>query len=193
MQLLTSKGDSWVAFDSGITSVSRGHLEETIVNHAAKLGLSLDWLISHQLTSGARRIAFTFASSDKKKLQKLANDLDAHFPNFAGADELRELITQASSKHSGRAVVFPLEIDVSASVTAETLIKKSGIDSIIAIGQKLPPKAQIQINGYLRPTFHSGKLELYVEKGAGGSFSPVEVQSPHECCGGHDDEGPISL
>lgn len=193
MQTLTSGSDSWVAFDSGITSVSRKHLEETIVNHSAKLGLSLDWLITHQLTSGARRIAFTIAASDKKKLQKLLDDLDNHFPNFAGDSELNELINQSTSKNSGRAVVFPLEIDIATSVSAEALIKKSAIESIIAIGEELPVKAQIHIKGYLRPIFHNGKLELYVERVAGGYFSPVERETAHECCGGHEGEGPISL
>jgi len=193
MQTLTSMSDSWVAFDSGITSVSHKHLEETIVNHAAKLGLTLDWLITHQLTSGARRVAFTISSPDKKRLHKLLNDLNSHFPNFAGNDELNGLINQSTSKISGRVVVFPLDIDVTTSVTAETLIKKSGIDSVIAIGEELPAKAQIHINGYLRPTLNNGKLELYVERVAGGDFSPVERETAHECCGGHEDEGPISL
>jgi hypothetical protein len=193
MQTLMSGSDSWVAFDSGITSVSRKHLEETIVNHAAKLGLTLDWLITYQLTSGARRIAFTIAASDTKKLQKLLDDLDNHFPNFAGDSELNELINQSVSKNSGRAAVFPLEIDIATSVSADALIKKSGIESIIAIGEELPVKAQIHINGYLRPIFHNGKLELYVERVAGGDFSPVERETAHECCGGHEGEGPISL
>jgi hypothetical protein len=193
MSKLMSRSKFWVAFDSGLTPVSRKHLEETIINHAAKLGVKLDWLVSHQLTSGARRIAFTFAASDEEKLNKLLTDLNAHFPSFAGDAELSDLVKISNSKSSGRAVVMPLEVDISATVQAETLIKNSAIDSIVAIGEELPPKAEIQINNFLRPTFAGGKLELYVERVAGGFFAPVERESPHECCGGHDDEAPISL
>jgi hypothetical protein len=193
MATLISTSDSWVAFDSGITSVSRRHLEETIINHAVKIELTLDWLITYQLTSGARRIAFTISSPDSDKLHQLLNDLNKHFPNFAGAYELGELVRQSSTKSTGRAVVFPLELDVSTSVLAEELIKNSAIDAIVAVGEELPPGAQIQINNYLRPTFSDGKLELFVERIADGQFAPIETESPHECCGGHENEEPISL
>jgi len=188
-----NRSKSWVAFDSGLTPFSRMHLEETIVNHASKLGVKLDWLVSHQLTTGARRLAFTFAASDENKLNKLLADLSAHFPSFAGAAELNELIDMSNTKTSGRAIVLPIKVDVSTTVKAEDLIEKSAIDTIVAIGEQLPANAEIQINNYLRPIFQEGKLELYVERVAGGFFAPVERESPHECCGGHGDEGPISL
>ena len=193
MTKLMSRSKSWVAFDSGLTPVSRKHLEDTIVNHATKLGVKLDWLVSHQLTAGARRVAFTFAASDEKKLNKLLADLNGHFPSFAGDAELSDLVEISNSKSSGRAVVMPLEVDISATVQAETLIKNSAIDSIVAVGEELPPKAEIQINNFMRPIFQDGRLELYVERVAGGYFAPVERESPHECCGGHGDEEPISL
>lgn len=193
MSKLMSRSKSWVAFDSGLTPVSRQHLEETILNHAAKLGVKLDWLVSHQLTSGARRVAFTIASSDEKKLDKLAADLGAHFPSFAGAAELNELIDVSNAKISGRAIVLPIKVDVTGTIKAEALIEKSAIDTIVAIGEQLPASAEIQINNFLRPIFQEGKLELYVERVAGGFFAPVERECPHECCGGHGEEAPISL
>jgi len=184
---------SWVAFDSGLTTVSRKHLEETIINHASKLGIKIDWLISHQLIKGSRRIAFTISASDEQKLNTLLTDLNKHFPNFAGDGELNELIELSAAKTSGRAVVMPLEIDVSSTVSAKSLVANSAIDKIIAVGEQLPLDAEILLNNYLRPTFEDGALELYVERVAGGYFAPVERESPHECCGGHDDEEPISL
>ena len=193
MSNLLSKSKSWVAFDSGLTPVSRKHLEETIINHAAKLGLKLDWLISHQLTKGARRVAFTITASDEKQLTKLLTDLNAHFPNFAGDGELKELIDLSIAKTSGRGVVVPLEIDISTTVSAEFLIENSAIETIVAVGEQFPEGAEILVNNYLRPTFHDGKLELYVERVADGFFAPLERESSHECCGGHDDEAPISL
>jgi hypothetical protein len=193
MSKLMNRSKSWVAFDSGLTPVSRQHLEDTIVNHAAKLSVKLEWLVSHQLTSGARRIAFTFAASDESKLNKLLADLNGHFPSFAGDAELSELVEISNSKTSGRVVVMPIYVDISATVQAEALIKNSAIDSIVAIGEQLPPNAEIQINNFMRPIFQGGKLELYVERVAGGFFAPVERESPHECCGGHGDEEPISL
>jgi len=188
-----NRSKSWVAFDSGLTSVSRKHLEETIINHASKLGMTLDWLVSHQLTTGARRLAFTVSSSEEKKLNKLVADLGAHFPSFAGTSELDNLVELSVAKSSGRAIVLPIEVDISRSVKANILIQKSAIDVIVAVGEPLPVDAEILINNYLRPTFQEGKLELYVERVAGGFFAPVEGESPHECCGGHDGEGPISL
>lgn len=193
MSTLISRSKSWVAFDSGLTPVSRKHLEETIINHASKLGLTLDWVVSHQLITGARRLAFTIASSDEKKLNKLVTDLGDYFPSFAGTSELENLIDLSIAKSSGRAVVLPLDVDISNTVTSKVLVKNSAIDTVIAVGEQLPLNAKILTNSYLRPTFQGGKLELYVERVAGGFFAPLEGQSPHECCGGHDDEGPISL
>ncbi len=193
MSKLMSGSKAWVAFDSGLTPVSRRHLEETIVNHATKLGVKLDWLVSHQLTSGARRIAFTLAASDENKLNKLLSDLNVHFPSFAGAAELNELIENSTEKESGRVIVLPIKVNVAGTIIAEALIEKSAIDTIVAIGEQLPKNAEIQINNYLRPIFQEGKLELYVERVADGFFAPVERESPHECCGGHGDEAPISL
>jgi hypothetical protein len=193
MSNLMASSKSWVAFDSGLTTVSRKHLEETIINHASKLGIKIDWLISHQLIKGSRRIAFTISASDEQKLNTLLTDLNKHFPNFAGDGELNELIELSAAKTSGRAVVMPLEIDVSSTVSAKSLVANSAIDKIIAVGEKLPLDAEILLNNYLRPTFEDGALELYVERVMGGYFAPVERESPHECCGGHDDEAPISL
>jgi len=193
MTKLMSRSKSWVAFDSGLTPVSRKHLEDTIVNHASKLGVKLDWLVSHQLTAGARRVAFTFAASDEKKLNKLLADLNGHFPSFAGDAELSDLVDGSTAKTTGRVIVMPLEIDISTKVPAEVLIARSAIDSIVAVGEQLPPNAEIQINNFMRPIFQDGRLELYVERVAGGYFAPVERESPHECCGGHGDEEPISL
>ena len=193
MSKLMSGSKSWVAFDSGLTPVSRKHLEEIIVNHASKLGVKLDWLVSHQLTAGARRIAFTIAASDQSKLNKLLMDLNAHFPSFAGNSELNELISSSTEKESGRAIVLPLNLDISSTVIAEALVENSAIETVVAIGEQLPANSEILIDNYLRPIFQGGKLQLYVERVAGGFFAPVERESPHECCGGHDDEAPISL
>jgi len=193
MSNLMSSSKSWVAFDSGLTTVSRKHLEETIISHASKLGIKIDWLISHQLIKGSRRIAFTISASGEQKLNTLLSHLNKHFPNFAGDGELKELIEVSIAKISGRGVIVPLEIDISATVPARFLIENSAIDIIVAVGEELPVSAEILINNYLRPTFQDGKLELYVERVADGFFAPLERESSHECCGGHDDEAPISL
>jgi len=193
MTLLMSSSKFWVAFDSGLTPVSRGHLEDTILNHASKLELQLDWLVSHQLTRGARRIAFTAAASDRSKLDQLLADFNNHFPSFAGEAELDELIDSSISQSSGRAVLFPLEANISTIISVNELIATSAIDSVIAIGEECPVDAQLSINDYARPTFNDGKLELLVERIAGGFFAPIERQSPHECCGGHGQEAPIAL
>jgi hypothetical protein len=193
MSNLMASSKSWVAFDSGLTTVSRKHLEETIINHATKLGIKINWLISHQLTKGARRVAFTISATDEQKLNKLLTDLNKHFPNFAGDGELKELIDLSITKTSGRGVIVPLEIDISATVPAGFLLENSAIDVIVAVGEELPVGAELLINSYLRPTFQGGRLELYVERVADGFFAPLERESSHECCGGHDDEAPISL
>lgn len=193
MTRTVNRSSSWVSFDSGASSVSRRHLEETILNHAKKLKLELQWLISFQLTEGLRRVAFVMASNDESKLQRLSTDLRDYFPSFAGESERDELIEKARKFQSGRVIHFPLTVDISECVSAKNLIKGSRLDAIIAIGQELPKDAQIQTNGYIRPTMNSGRLELLVERSAGGFFTPVEHEAPHECCGGHGPEEPINL
>ncbi len=193
MTTTVNRSSSWVSFDSGASSVSRSHLEATIINHAKKLKLDLQWLVSFQLTEGLRRVAFVMASNDEGKLQQLSTDLSDYFPSFAGESERRELIEKARKLQDGRAVHFPLSVDISESVSAKNLINGSAVDAIIAIGEELPSDAQIQSNGYIRPTMNSGRLELFVERIAGGFFAPVERESPHECCGGHGPEEPINL
>lgn len=193
MTTVMSRSKSWVAFDSGLTPVSRGHLEETIINHAKKIGLNLDWLVSHQLTNGARRVAFTISAKDTNKLNTLLADLNRFFPSFAGDAELDELIEITIARNSGRAIIFPLSQNISSNVIAKDLITNSEIDSVIAIGEELPVDSILSLNDFIRPTFNAGQLELYVERVAGGLFAPVERKSPHECCGGHEAEAPISL
>ena len=193
MEDVIDRSNVWLAFDSGLTSASRGHLEETILNHAERIGCHLDWLITHQLNTGARRVAFTMSSADAVTLIKLVDDLKAHFPSYAVEQELTQLISDSKSKSSGRAVVFPIDVDVSSSISQSELISHSAIDAIYAVGEVLPIDAIIQVNGFIRPTFKNGVLELLVERVAGGFFAPIERRAPHECCGGHPEEEPIFL
>lgn len=188
-----NRSSSWICFDSGVTSVSRGHLEETIINHAKKLECDLELLVSFQLTSGLRRVAFVIASQDEKALKKLERDLSDYFPSFSGDIERQTLIEACKTKQSGRAVVLSAPIDISGTVSAGALITSGVIDSVIAIGEELPDDAQININGFLRPTMAQGQVQLFVERVDGGFFAPIERQGAHECCGGHDAEAPISL
>lgn len=188
-----SRGSSWICFDSGATSVSRGHLEETITNHAKKLNCDLDLLVSYQLTAGLRRVAFVIAAQDEKALKRLAKDLSDHFPSFSGDIERQRLIESCKTKQSGRVVVATTSIDISGVVSAQSLTKSGVVDRIIAIGEELPKEAQINVDGFLRPMMAQGELQLMVERVDGGFFAPIERQSAHECCGGHDDEAPIEL
>ena len=188
-----NRGSSWVCFDSGATSDSRGHLEATIINHAKRLNCNLELLVTYQLTSGLRRVAFVIASQDEKPLKQLERDLSNHFPSFSGENEREALIAACQSKQSGRAVVLSSPIDISGTVSASALVTSRVLDIVIAIGEELPSDAQLNVNGYLRPTLAQGQLQLFVERVNGGLFAPIERQSPHECCGGHDEEAPITL
>lgn len=184
---------SWICFDSGATSVSRGHLEETIINHAKKLGCDLELLVSYQLTLGLRRVAFVIASQDEKALKKLERDLSDYFPSFSGQIERQTLIESCKTRQSGRVVVATTSTDISGVVSARFLTKSGVVDRVIAIGEELPKDAQINVNGFLRPMMAQGELQLMVERVDGGLFAPIERQGAHECCGGHEAEAPISL
>ncbi|MEI8067029.1 MAG: hypothetical protein WCH42_06845 [Actinomycetes bacterium] len=187
MSTLLVEAGSWVTFDSGTTSFSRKHLEALISKRANDLGLKLDWLVSYQLNTGVRRIAFVIGSKNRALLNELKDQLGAEFPSFSGQAELAALQTECISRDSGRLVIFPFTADISGLLPAKDLLEHSIIEEIVAIGETMPSEAVLKIDNYLRPIFEQGKVKLLVERVADGFFAPVEREAPHECCGDHDD------
>jgi hypothetical protein len=82
-------------------------------------------------------------------------------------------------------VRFPGQAALTAIHTAEEIVAISAIDDVIAIGTTTTPDMAVDTRGFLRPVFQHGQLVLLVEPAAGGLLRPVEIQQPHQCCGGH--------
>jgi hypothetical protein len=68
---------------------------------------------------------------------------------------------------------------------AQEIITGSAIDRVLGVGTRVTPDALVDTCGFLRPVYQEGHLVLLVEPAAGGMFRPVEIEQPHECCGGH--------
>jgi hypothetical protein len=85
----------------------------------------------------------------------------------------------------GRAVRFPGQSLLTGRLPAAELVTRSAIDEVVAIGVPVGPDSVVETAGFLRPTFTGGRLVLLVEPAAGGVLRPVEIEQPHQCCGGH--------
>ncbi|SDF47333.1 hypothetical protein [Klenkia brasiliensis] len=86
----------------------------------------------------------------------------------------------------GRAVRFPGSDAVSARLTVAELLASTAVDRVVGIGAPAGPGDVLDtVDGYLRPVRHPDGVELLVDPAGPGTWRPVEISSPHECCGGH--------
>ncbi|MEI4270640.1 hypothetical protein TEK04_02790 [Klenkia sp. LSe6-5] len=80
---------------------------------------------------------------------------------------------------SGRAAV-PVRL------TVAELLARTAIDRVVGIGGEALPGDEVDtVDGYLRPVRHPDGVELLVDPTGPRTWRPVEIRSPHECCGGH--------
>lgn len=84
-----------------------------------------------------------------------------------------------------RCVRFPGQERFTGVVPAIELVAHSAIDEVAGVGVPVGPDTLVDTMGFLRPTYASGRLVLLVEPAAGGVLRPVEIEQPHQCCGGH--------
>jgi hypothetical protein len=85
----------------------------------------------------------------------------------------------------GRCLRFPGQASLIGVCPAQEIITGSAIDRVLGVGTPVTPDALVDTCGFLRPVYQEGHLVLLVEPAAGGVFRPVEIEQPHECCGGH--------
>jgi len=86
----------------------------------------------------------------------------------------------------GRVVRFPGSDAVPARITVAQLLATTAVDRVVGIGAPASPEDVVDtVDGYLRPVRHPDGVELLVDPAGPGTWRPVEISSPHECCGGH--------
>jgi hypothetical protein len=85
----------------------------------------------------------------------------------------------------GRAVRFPGQSRLTGRHSVAEVVATSAIEEVAAVGVPAAADSVIDTLGFLRPTYTDGRLVLLVEPAAGGVLRPVEIEQPHQCCGGH--------
>jgi hypothetical protein len=86
----------------------------------------------------------------------------------------------------GRAVRFPGGDAVPVRLTVAQLLATTAVDRVVGIGAPAHPEDVVDtVDGFLRPVRHPDGVELLVDPAGPGTWRPVEISTPHECCGGH--------
>ncbi len=94
-------------------------------------------------------------------------------------------VEQARERSDGRCVRFGGQDGLTGDRTAGELVAVTDVDEVVGVGRTVGPDDVVATAGFLRPRYAGGRTVLMVEPVAGGRFRPVEVESPHRCCGGH--------
>ncbi|MCO7219644.1 hypothetical protein [Klenkia sp. PcliD-1-E] len=85
----------------------------------------------------------------------------------------------------GRVVRFPGSDAVPVQLTVAELVASTPVDRVVGIGAPAHPEDVVDtVDGYLRPVRHPDGVELLVDPAGPGRWRPVEIRSPHQCCGG---------
>ncbi|CAM3528460.1 hypothetical protein KIPE111705_12665 [Kibdelosporangium persicum] len=93
-------------------------------------------------------------------------------------------ITTAETGASGRCVRFPGQSGLTGVHSIAEITAASAIDEVVAVGNQVTPDILVDTRGFLRPEYQDGRLVLLVEPAAGGMVRPIEIEQPHQCCGG---------
>jgi hypothetical protein len=94
-------------------------------------------------------------------------------------------LTTADTGATGRCIRFPGQSGLTGVHTIAEITATSAIDEVVAVGTTATPDMFVDTRGFLRPEYHNGQLVLLVEPAAGGMHRPIEIEQPHQCCGGH--------
>lgn len=93
---------------------------------------------------------------------------------------------EAAAASRGRVVTFPGQGTISGVVTVEELTVTTALDAVVGLpGTVVEPFDVVGTGGWVRPRWREGRLELLVERGAGGLLRPFEQQLQTACCSGH--------
>ena len=115
----------------------------------------------------------------------------ASFPSIEAAGEGSKGYVRAQTaaaaqheKQSGRLITFAGDDSLSGTASVDTLVTKTPIDEVVALGGEVGPDDLVVIDGFARPTYEGGRLILHVTPLADGRFRTFEISNPHQCCGG---------
>lgn len=121
------------------------------------------------------------AELDEQRYAALQERLAAE---LSGPAEAATAVAEAQAGAGGRCVRFPGQEHVTGDHTVQELTERTALDAVIGVGRALTPADVVSTAGFVRPQLLDGRLVLLVEPAVGGRLRPVEVESPHQCCGG---------
>lgn len=201
---MTTTNSYWVAAALSPEAGSGGlaHVDGHVLSAVDGSGLAADLVCTHIDHSGP--IAAITASArvhspiHTDALQALAHSLGgsataigpsgerlAASSGSAGGDVAARAALAARAGLEGRCVRFPGQLALTGVHPVAQLTASSAIDDVLGVGPTLAPEMLVDTRGFLRPQFQQHRLVLLVEPAAGGALRPVELENPHECCGGH--------
>lgn len=102
----------------------------------------------------------------------------------SGGEDVTAAVDEALARTGGRCVRFVGQEHVTGEHTVAELLAVTEIDEVVGVGRAVAPGDAVATAGFLRPQLLDGRMVLLVEPAAGGRLRPVEVESPHQCCGG---------
>ncbi|KQS71494.1 hypothetical protein [Modestobacter sp. Leaf380] len=155
------------------------HLLAALDDALSGTGRTVDWVLTHVDRSGPDpRVTASWQVSPGPDDRTLPH-------RWALALGGAVLPTDAVPQE-GRVVRFPGGDDVPVRVTVADLVAGTAIDRVVGIGSPaLPGDVVDSVDGHLRPVRHPDGVELLVDPAGPGTWRPVEISTPHECCGGH--------
>lgn len=93
---------------------------------------------------------------------------------------------EAVSGSRGRVVSFPGQATVTGTVPVARLVASTAVDAAVGLaGTPVLDADVVDTGGWLRPRWNGGRLELLVERAAGGLLRPFEQRAQIPCCATH--------
>ena len=93
---------------------------------------------------------------------------------------------EAATGSRGRVVSFPGQDVVTGAVTVGDLVATTAVDAVVGLaGTVVGAVDVVDTAGWVRPRWNDGRLELLVERGAGGVLRPFEQRRQVACCASH--------
>jgi hypothetical protein len=195
-------GHCWIgaACDPTVAGGAPAHLDAMILSTMDECGLAADLVCTHvdrratiATVTMSARVSGQVTTVDLAALAArlhgtaVALDTDGHiaFTHGESVDGAHLAAQAARAGSDGRCVRFPGQGALAGIHTVTEIVATSAIDDVIAIGTETSPGMMVDTRGYLRPHYQHGRLALLVEPAAGGLLRPVEIEQPHQCCGGH--------
>ncbi|RJK96835.1 hypothetical protein D5H78_06115 [Vallicoccus soli] len=93
-------------------------------------------------------------------------------------------LAEARALRGGRLVRFPGQGALTGDLPVAELVRRCAVDRVAGSGTRVGPEDVVATAGFVRPRARGGEVVLLVERVRGGRLRPLEVEHPHECCGG---------